>query len=275
VDLLEKLPGNIMKRLSDTASKTAWQTRVKALEEVSNGLESANYAIMLNKASADLLRVINDRCMESNVNVKKAALPTTKLFLSSVDASKRHKIGRIIVEGVMHNFADKKEVIRKSAIEAMKSFVSGEEEGSVMAACFLACFKSINAVLAMPAFRSAVLRWLQYCFDANSGISTLTKELVPLVPPLIACLTDRTSAIRNQAEKILTIIHTAAPKKCEIAIKKVVQDLKPAEQRAVQAAINNIKASSRSSSNTSNKVAKKKWSCGCAVQSKSQHRKVE
>jgi hypothetical protein len=240
-DIMSMLPGDISKRMVDSATKTSWQVRLKALEEVAAKLEEANHAIVLNKGAADLLRLLNERCVEANVNVKRQALVTVKGFFASVEAAKRNKVGRLIVEGIMQCFADKKDVIRESAMEAMKAYVAGDEEGEIDAACFLGCFKPMTAVVEMPAFRGLALGWLKHCL-APPSMRALNVQLVPLVPPLIACLCDRNSAIRADAEELLRIIHSAAPKKSEQAIQKVVQDLKPAEQRAVQATIASINA---------------------------------
>jgi len=256
-DIVSMLPDKINKRLSDTTTKTAWQTRSKALEDVAKALEDANHCIVLNKHSADLLRVLNDRCVESNVNVKKVALTTTKSFLASIEAGKRSKVSRIIVEGLMSSFADKKEAIRESAVDAMKAFVTDSEENTLNTSCFLGCFKSITAVLNMPAFRGTTLGWLKFCLD-SPDIRALNTQLVPLVTPLIACLCDRTSSVRSAAEAILGTIYASAPRKTETAIKRVVQDLKPAEQRAVQSAITNIKESASAAPAPTKKAAAKK-----------------
>ena len=248
-DLVSMLPTNINKQLNDTSTKTAWQVRSKALGQVAKTITAANNCIVLNKASADLLRILNERCTESNVNVKRVALTTTGAFLSSIEPAKRAKIGRLIVEGLMQSFADKKDAVRQSAVDAMKAFVADEDAGpgQLSAACFLQCFKSMSVVFAMPAFRATTLQWLQFCLE-SPAIVELRTQLVPLVPSLIACMCDRTSSVRSVAESILATIYGAAPKKAESAIRKVVQDLKPAEQRAVQAAIAKIKASGAANS---------------------------
>lgn len=253
-DLVSLLPDNINKQLSNTSTKTAWQIRSKALEEVGKAIETANNSIILNKGSADLLRILNDRCLEANVNVKRVALATTKAFLASVASAKRAKIGRLIVEGLMQSFADKKDAIRESAVEAMAAFVEDDENaGEVHVACFLSCFKALTAILEMAAFRGTALAWLQTCLD-SSAIKALNVQLVPLVPSLIGCMCDRTSSVRSAAEQCLGQVYSCAPKKTESAIKRVVQDLKPAEQRAVQAAISKIKSSASSQGSESKKT---------------------
>ena len=253
-DLVSLLPDNINKQLSNTSTKTAWQIRSKALEEVAKAIETANNSIILNKASADLLRILNDRCTEANVNVKRVALVTTKSFLASVASPKRAKIGRLIVEGLMQSFADKKDAIRESAVEAMTAFVADDENiGEVHVGCFLSCFKALTAILEMAAFRGTALAWLQTCLD-SSAIKALNVQLVPLVPSLIGCMCDRTSSVRSAAELSLGNVYSCAPKKTESAIKRVVQDLKPAEQRAVQAAISKIKSSASTQGSESKKA---------------------
>jgi len=249
IDLISKLPGNIMKNLDCKEGKKAWFTRKTAMDEVESALLSCNGLVSTEpqncKPLMELTKLLKERLSDSQGNLKPFSCKLVGILLNSVDYTFQPKLGRIVY-GPLLNIAmnDSKKNVRDAVMQALtigveKSEIDGGGINDMTMEVFLGAFiselnKSENKGGGVPEVLKFVSERAEFLPSLESINSPRARGLeeqfgVALVSCLTASKVDTRSAAETLIESCISQGSLSA-KSCEKGIKKLSQ----AQQRTVQ-----------------------------------------
>jgi cytoskeleton-associated protein 5 len=132
---------------------------------------------------------------------------------------------------MMENLADKQSLVRADVVAAMDRWAS--ECGAEL----IITIGGPTVSLDNPELRSEMLQWI---IKNKDSIKLCTPEaLKDLCKPLVECLTDKTPAIRNFADEVMSNV---MPLTGYAPFQAVLSSLKPAVQQSIKPVLEKVKA---------------------------------
>ena len=142
-------------------------------------------------------------------------------------ASKQYS--KKLLSVMMQNLADKQSLVRQDVVVAMDKWAEHAGAETVINVGGQLCIQE------NPELRTEMFKWIL----KNKDSIKLTPDIKDLVKPFVSCLSDRTPAIRSQAEEALVNV---MPLTGYGPFQAVIADLLPAVQNAIKPVLEKVKA---------------------------------
>jgi len=224
-DISSKITPGIIKKLSDSN----WKLRKEALEEIQQLILSANKRIQPTLSS--LLSALKGHINESNKPVATSTMELLSLIATATGPS-IDKQAKIVVPTLLSNFADNNKHIRDTAAQCLDVWVT-----EITLEPFIPLVATPLAET-IPA-RKELLQWLNKHWAGFISKASKSVDMNPLVKPLVTCLEDKTSDVRNLSQQFLKDVAKSVGTE---AIRKQTTDLKQASKLALAPILDALKA---------------------------------
>lgn len=205
-------------KLITMINDTNWKKRKEAFEKMNQVLEKANMRISPNGLS-EVVGLLKVRMSDSNKMVSRGFIEFVGNFALALGSSAK-VYAQMLVKPLLRCLTDKNTLVRQFNLEAINKWSSAIGPENMIT--------NISSVIIKdnPEIRSVLLDWVLLNKD-----SIPKSETDKLPKGLIACIQDKSPAIRSKAEAIimLTIPYTGAS-----SFRKEVADLKLAIQNTIK-----------------------------------------
>ena len=226
VDISGQVSDKLLKKLNDDN----WKERKEAMDELEAALRLANHRILPKDGGA--LEVIGKwRLVDKNKNLSRDALTLLAHFCQAMGrpiATFRDKL----VPNLFQCTADSKKLVKDEAMKTMAVWVETAGLASVA--------KYLPKALSAAGSRKELLEMMAASMQDERKLRKERKdmELEELIPPVIACMQDKTADVRVAAERVAELL---ARQVGVDALIDELKNLKKAEVLALRPVLDKIK----------------------------------
>jgi hypothetical protein len=239
-DLMNVLDKNVMTELNLVEGKNSWQNRKAAIESVITCCDRTGHYIEYNKATAELLKALRARGLDTQANLKPLAVNAIGHIVSSLDPEiSGCKALKLVGAGLMTGLADNKKPMRDASVSALQCAVTLNNTTSTDSGCNPLLLNTllpfVTEGLSNVVGRFEMLTWLLQHVE----VIKVGDDLVPLLGAMVLAMQDKTATVRALAEQVVTAL-MAKGYVSKIALEKATRDLPPAVKRAIQPAVDRM-----------------------------------
>lgn len=237
-DLSVVVDKTIQAEMNLTDGKNSWQNRKAAMEAVIAACERSGHYMDGGKQGPEIIKSLKARMNDTQANNKPIAAAAIGHVIASLEIDQAAKLLRLVSTGLLSGMGDNKKQMRDCVVAALQMAVTQAKEGAAGEPALLAVLMGpIGESLVNVVGRQELMQWVLPHIEVlklpDKG------DYGELAVPLVACLQDKTAAVRTLAEQLTTALLARAlmPKK---ALEKATQELQPATKRGLQPAIDRM-----------------------------------
>eukprot|EP00941_MAST-03F_sp_MAST-3F-sp1_P001043 g1043.t1 len=241
-DISQKLTSVLISQLKDQSNRESWTNRKAAMDTLETILTDAHAAggIVLTRKVGSILRILQERCGEKNMQLRVKALQLTAGFGRCIDVTKRKKVVGICTSALCDALADMKSLVQDAANDALDAWCVDGEGKPV-------CLGQIIPFLAeplrvKPALRGELLKWLQSWLPMalRNDLLNTTRVCKILIKPLVQCMVDRKRSINKLAASLAVYIIRAQPVVGRMSLAAATSSMKSAVLRQLEPLLKQI-----------------------------------
>lgn len=234
-DLTSLCDRNVLTELNFTDGKTSWTNRKAAIESVITACQGSGHFLENNKGTGEIIKALKSRMNDTQANLKPLAASAIGHVVASLEAEVGVRVLRVVSGGLLTGTADNKKQMRDATIAAMQCAVTanGGESAAADPSLLGAMLPGIGEALTNTTVgRQDLLTWVKL----HADVLKAEHPLADLVPPLVACMQDKTAAVRALAEQLMLVMTTKGLI-VRSAVDKATRDLPTASKRSLQPSI--------------------------------------
>ena len=188
VDISKKITPNMIKELNEGK----WTDKKEIITNIENILISTNYKIQP-KGLNELFNSIKFNLKDSNKNVVKMIMKLIEDLAASLDSSGFRQYQKLIIPGIISNFADKNTQVKEESIKCIVKLISITGFDSM--AVYFPSYLNVDNYEMKHEILNILIK--------NKNFASNKKDYIKdYASPLINCLIDKNGIIRTMAEEI-------------------------------------------------------------------------
>jgi cytoskeleton-associated protein 5 len=184
---IEKQAPGLVKKMNDSN----WKVRKDALDEFEALIIASKMRIQINGLEA-LTKALAARIVDANKSIARQALILSGKFAEAL-GSECKIVTRQVLPNVILSLGDKQNLLRADAVFALNKWA--EEAGCDVVFSFL----PVPLMVENPEMRNEILSWM---LERKEKIKEI--EVRNFVQPTLACLQDKSAAIRGKSELLFS-----------------------------------------------------------------------